>query len=151
MYRKSTEYPELLLRMSKIAREELVHFEQVLAILKKRNIAYRLLSESRYAKTLRTLMRNSEEGRLVDTLIIGAFIEARSCERFSAIASHLDEELQRFYQGLLASERRHFSIYLKFATEYSSEPILPHIERFRVLEKELIESKDTEFRFHSGV
>lgn len=34
MYRKSTEYPDLLLRMSKIAREELVHFEQVLAILK---------------------------------------------------------------------------------------------------------------------
>ncbi|MBK2123983.1 tRNA-(ms[2]io[6]A)-hydroxylase [Fangia hongkongensis] len=151
MYRKSTEYPDLLLRMSKIAREELVHFEQVLAILKKRNIRYRLLSESRYARTLRTLMRTSEEGRLVDTLIIGAFIEARSCERFSVIAPHLDEELQKFYQGLLASERRHFSIYLQFATEYSSEPIMPHIERFRVLEQELIESEDNEFRFHSGV
>lgn len=96
-------------------------------------------------------MRTSEEGRLVDTLIIGAFIEARSCERFSVIAPHLDEELQKFYQGLLASERRHFSIYLQFATEYSSEPIMPHIERFRVLEQELIESEDNEFRFHSGV
>lgn len=151
MYRKSTEYPELLLRMSKIAREELVHFEQVLSILKKRNIDYRLLAESRYVKELKKHMRTSEEGRLVDTLILGAFIEARSCERFGAIAPFLDEELQRFYLGLLASEQRHFTIYLKFAQKFASGDIRSHVKRFALVEKELIASSDTEFRFHSGI
>ncbi|MDA0910398.1 MAG: tRNA-(ms[2]io[6]A)-hydroxylase [Proteobacteria bacterium] len=151
MYRKSTEYPELLLRMSKIAREELVHFEQVLGILKKRNIEYRLLSESRYVKELKKHVRTSEEGRLVDTLIIGAFIEARSCERFGAIAPFLDEELEKFYLGLLASEQRHFTIYLKFAQQFATDDIEHHIKRFATVEKQLIESPDTEFRFHSGV
>ncbi|WP_119343315.1 tRNA-(ms[2]io[6]A)-hydroxylase [Facilibium subflavum] len=151
MYKKATEYPDLLLRMSKIAREELVHFEQVLTILKKRNIAYRLLSESRYAKALRQHMRTCEQGRLVDTLIIGAFIEARSCERFGAIAPFLDDELCKFYQGLLASEKRHFTLYLDFARKYSSQDIAIHIARFAEVEQDLIESPDKQFRFHSGI
>ncbi|WP_116963938.1 tRNA-(ms[2]io[6]A)-hydroxylase [Fastidiosibacter lacustris] len=150
MYRKSTEHPDLLLRMSKIAREELVHFEQVLNILKKRKIEYRLLSESRYVRTLKTQVRTSEEGRLVDTLIVGAFIEARSCERFGAIAPFLDNELQKFYLGLLASEQRHFTIYLNFAHGYASDDINKHIKRFAQIEKELIEAPDDNFRFHSG-
>ena len=96
-------------------------------------------------------MRTSEEGRLVDTLIIGAFIEARSCERFGAIAPFLDEELQKFYLGLLASEQRHFTIYLKFAQQFATDDIKHHIKRFAAVEKQLIESPDTEFRFHSGI
>lgn len=151
MYQKSSEHPELLLKMSQIAREELVHFEQVLRILKKRYIRYRLLSESRYAKGLRSLIRTSQNGRLVDILIVGAFIEARSCERFKQIAPHLDSELSKFYQGLLASEKRHFTVYLNFAKQYAEEDVDPHIARFAALEKSLIQSKDTEFRFHSGV
>ena len=151
MYRKSTEYPDLLLRMSRIAREELVHFEQVLSILKNRNIAYRLLSESRYVKTLKQHVRTSAEGHLVDSLIVGAFVEARSCERFGAIAPFLDEELKKFYLGLLASEQRHFTIYLNFAHQFSTENIAKHIMRFAAVERELITSKDEEFRFHSGI
>jgi len=44
-----TERRELLLKMSKLAREELRHFEQVLSIMKQRNIEYSHLSASRYA------------------------------------------------------------------------------------------------------
>jgi len=44
----------------------------------------------------------------VDTLVVGAFIEARSCERFEALVPHLDEDLGKFYFGLLKSEARHF-------------------------------------------
>lgn len=142
---------ELIMRMSKIAREELVHFEQVLAIMKRRNIAFHNLSASRYAQGLRAHVRTSKSGNLVDTLIVGAFIEARSCERFQCIAPHLDDELKRFYEGLLASERRHFAVYLKFAKDYSDEELAPHIKRFAEVERKLIESQDPEFRFHSGV
>lgn len=141
---------DLLNKMSKLAREELMHFEQVIKIMKKRNIEYVSVSAARYAGGMRETARSSGEGKLIDTLIIGAFIEARSCERFSKVAPHLDEELQKFYLGLLASESRHFKDYLKLAQKYAGEPIDERIAHFAQIEKSLIESPDTEFRFHSG-
>ena len=98
----------LLQKMSRLAREELRHFEQVTKIMKKRGIAYQPISASRYAAGLRDLARSKDPGRLVDTLIIGALIEARSCERFAALAPYLDDELAAFYGSLLKSEARHF-------------------------------------------
>jgi tRNA 2-(methylsulfanyl)-N6-isopentenyladenosine37 hydroxylase len=141
---------DLLNKMSRLAREELRHFEQVLAIMEKRGVSYRQISSARYANGLRALARSSDPGRLVDVLIIGALIEARSCERFARIAPHLDDELAEFYQSLLKSESRHYRDYLNLAREYADGPIDDRIALFRDKEHELIESEDTEFRFHSG-
>ncbi|MDB4837615.1 tRNA-(ms[2]io[6]A)-hydroxylase [Marinomonas sp.] len=140
----------LLHKMSRLAREELLHFEQVHKIMRKRDVAYEHLSASRYADGLRKHIRTHEPARLVDTMIIGAFVEARSCERFAALAPHLDEELSKFYISLLKSEARHFEDYLELAKEYSDEPIDDRIEFFRELEHKLITEPDTEFRMHSG-
>lgn len=142
---------DLVNKMSRLAREELVHMEQVLRILKKRNIALVSVSASRYASSLRELVRAQEPYRLTDTLVIGAFIECRSCERFAALAPHLDEELGTFYGGLLKSESRHFQDYLKLAYTYGERAdVDAAVERVRTLEAELISSPDREFRFHSG-
>ena len=110
--------PDLQNKMSRLAREELRHFEQVLAIVRRREIQLRNVGSSRYAAGLRELVRNHEPYRLTDTLVIGAFIEARSCERFAMLVPHLDEELGKFYHGLLKSEARHFQDYLKLAYQY---------------------------------
>lgn len=142
---------DLVTRMSKIAREELVHFEQVMRILKRRDIEYKAISASRYASQLIKTARTDKEGRFIDALIIGTYIEARSCERFAKIAPFLDSELQKFYNGLLESEKRHFTIYLSFAEKYSSKDIGSDIKRIGEIEKELILSPDNEFRFHSGI
>lgn len=150
LYRYPNHY-SLLMRMSKIAREELRHFEQVLKIMQQRGIEYCHLSPARYAQGLHACMRPQEPARLVDTLIIGAFIEARSCERFAKIAPHLDETLRAFYQGLLASEARHYQVYIDLAEALSDEPIDASIARIRARERELIEQPDEQFRFHSGV
>ena len=65
---------------------------------------------------------------------------------------HLDDELAKFYFGLLKSEARHFQNYLKLAYQYGDERDVDEaIERVRAVERELIESPDSEFRFHSGV
>ena len=140
----------LLHKMSRLAREELLHFEQVHKIMRNRDVAYEHLSASRYADGLRKHIRTHEPARLVDTMIIGAFVEARSCERFAALAPHLDEELSKFYISLLKSEARHFEDYLELAKEYANEPIEARIEFFRELEHKLIIEPDTEFRMHSG-
>jgi len=141
---------ELLNKMSRLAREELRHFEQVLKFIKKRGLKYGQLSASRYASGLREHARKAEPDKLVDILIIGAFIEARSCERFAKLAPHLDEELKDFYQSLLKSEARHYQDYLKLASKYAGESIDDRVQFFREKEAELILEPDTEFRFHSG-
>lgn len=151
MYRYVDNF-ELLNKMSRLAREELRHFEQVLAIMQKRRIPYSSVSASRYAAELRKPVRTSEPGKLVDTLIVGAIIEARSCERFACLAPHLDEELQKFYESLLKSEARHFQDYLTLAKKAAGgQSIDERVRFFLELERELVESPDAEFRFHSGV
>ncbi len=141
---------ELQVLLSQLIREEMLHYEQVLEIMQARGIAYRPVSAARYAEGLRRHLRQGEPGRLVDVLIVGAFVEARSCERFAALAPHLDEELARFYTFLLRSEARHFEYYLDLAAKYSDGPIAERVAFFREAERGLIEAPDTEFRFHSG-
>lgn len=142
---------DLLNKMSRLAREELRHFEQVIAIMKRRGISYPHISASRYAAGLREQVRGAEPGRLVDTLICGAIIEARSCERFAKVAPHLDDELQKFYLSLLKSEARHFRDYLTLARKIAGEDIESRIRQLLEVEKSLIEGADQDFRFHSGV
>ena len=142
---------ELMNKMSKLAREEMRHFEQVIGIMKRRNIAYQHVSASRYAAGLRDLARTDDPGKLIDVLIVGAFIEARSCERFARLAPYLDSELEQFYTSLLKSEGRHYQDYLGLAKKASKDESLDdRIAMFAEVEKQLVEQPDTEFRFHSG-
>ena len=150
-------YPEKALlahRMSRLAREELRHFEQVRKILAERDIDFEHVSASRYAGTLRRAVREKEPERLLDMLLVGALIEARSCERFAVLAPHLPSDLEKFYGGLLASEARHFEHYLNFALQECAVDEQAFAERLRELkelEASLISSPDSQFRFHSGV
>jgi tRNA 2-(methylsulfanyl)-N6-isopentenyladenosine37 hydroxylase len=142
---------EFLGGLSRLAREELRHFEQVIKLMRARGIAYRRIDAARYAQGLRELVRTHEPARLVDTLIAGAFIEARSCERFARLAPHLDAELAHFYRSLLRSESRHFRDYLAAARKAADgADIGPRIDLFAERERQLIEAEDTQFRFHSG-
>ena len=142
---------ELLNKMSRLAREEMRHFEQVIALMKRRRVTYTHVSASRYAAGLRELARRDDPGKLIDVLVIGAFIEARSCERFARLAPYLDDELAEFYTSLLKSEGRHYQDYLGLAKKVTGGVCIDRrIELFAEREQQLIEAPDTEFRFHSG-
>lgn len=141
---------DLLNKMSRLAREELRHFEQVLAIIDKRGIEYCHLTPSRYAAGLRKEVRTEDPGRLVDVMLVGAIIEARSCERFAALVPFLDDELADFYGSLLKSEARHYRDYLALAVRANKGPVDARLADFIAIEKQLILEPDTEFRFHSG-
>lgn len=149
-------YPDraaLAQRMSKLAREELRHFEQVRSIMDEMDIPFERLSASRYAGRLRDAARQSEPYKLLDMLLIGALIEARSCERFAMIAPKLPEKLGKFYTGLLASEARHFEHYIAFARSecgVSDAEIDARLAELKEIEAALIADPDPEFRFHSG-
>lgn len=151
MFRYGDRHPKLQEPLSRLAREELRHFEQVTRLLKRRGITMRPLSSARYAAGLHSHARPHEPERLCDLLLIGAFIEARSCERFAAVANALDAELADFYRSLAAAESRHFTLYLELARSYTTTGLAPRIAELAEAERVLIESPDPEFRFHSGV
>ncbi len=150
-------YPDrsaLAQRMSRLAREELRHFEQVRSIMDELNIPFERLSASRYAGGLRDAARTQEPQKLLDLLLIGALIEARSCERFAKIAPRLPEKLGKFYGGLLASEARHFEHYIAFAKSecgVDDAEIERRLTELKAIEAALITNPDPDFRFHSGV
>jgi len=148
-------HTDLQVKLAQLVREEMLHYEQVIGIMRERGQVWEAVSASRYAQGLRKHIRTHEPAALVDVLIVGAFVEARSCERFAALAPFVDDELAKFYRYLLKSESRHFEDYLTLARTLvpDSERIAidDRIALFREVERELIESSDTEIRFHGGV
>jgi len=146
------EKPELIAVMSPLAREELLHFEKVISLLNSRGIEYGPLPPSLYGQHLhRHVTKMHGFSRLSDQLIIGAIIEARSCERFNALVPLLsDPVLAKFYAGLVKAEARHFEDYLRLANHYGGD-IAPRIKMFLDVENALISTNDTAFRFHSGI
>lgn len=134
-----------------LIKEELHHFWQVREVMMARNIPYVKITASRYAKGLLRAIRTHEPAMLVDKLICGAYIEARSCERFAALAPYLDDQLQKFYLSLLRSEARHYQDYLVLAQRISPDDLASRIRYLGEVEAELIQSADPEFRFHSGI
>lgn len=152
MAKSGSPYSQNLIdKMVLLIKEELHHFYQVLEIMQNRNIDYHPVSASRYAKGLLSHVKTYEPDTLVDKLIIGAYIEARSCERFAKLAPHLDEELEKFYTSLLRSEARHYQDYLQLAEQIAGKDISERVQYFGKIEAELIQSLDTDFKFHSGV
>jgi tRNA-(ms[2]io[6]A)-hydroxylase len=151
MFQYGDRHPELQDALSRLAREELRHFEQVTKLLRQRGIEHRSLSAARYAAGLRRHVRKREPEQLTDLLVIGAFIEARSCERFRALIPVLPGDLSEFYRGLAAAEARHFQLYLGLAHRYAGDDLPERLKLFAEAEGELINRTDTYFRFHSGV
>ena len=142
---------DLQRKLAQLIREEMLHYEQVLGIMNDRGQEWTYLSAGRYAKGMLKHKRTHEPAAMVDVLIIGAFIEARSCERFAALAEVInDQRLAKYYRYLLKSESRHFEDYLALAQSLSDDNIDERVAFFKEVEADLISSPDTELRFHSG-
>jgi tRNA-(ms[2]io[6]A)-hydroxylase len=148
-------YPEdadLAQRLSRLAREELRHFEQVQGQLGALGVPHRRLSPSRYAEALRKATRRNEPERRLDLMLTGALIEARSHERFMGLIPRLGSPLAEFYDSLAAAEARHVGLYLRLAARggQAASVIEQRLGELATLEADLATSPDTEFRFHSG-
>ncbi|HEX6636952.1 MAG TPA: tRNA-(ms[2]io[6]A)-hydroxylase [Steroidobacteraceae bacterium] len=147
-------YPEdrtLAVALSRLAREELKHFEQVERLMKKLGVPYLRMKPGRYAGELRKLVRTHEPKRKLDLMIVHALIEARSCERFRLLAEHLPEQVRELYAQLERSEARHFEMYLEFAArEFDEAEIAQRLEIISTREAELATLPDDDLRFHSG-
>jgi tRNA-(ms[2]io[6]A)-hydroxylase len=147
-------YPDdrpLSIALSRLAREELKHFEQVERLMKQLDVPHRRLKPGRYAAELRKQVRSHEPKRKLDLMIVHALIEARSCERFRLLSKHPPEPVRALYQQLERSEARLFDIYLEFAgREFEADEIATRLDLIATREAELATAADGELRFHSG-
>ena len=137
--------------LSPLAREELLHFEQVLRIMNKLGFKYKNLKSGKYAKTLYDSCSSKEPERLKDTFIVCSLIEARSCERFHALIPHLPPMLKNFYSKLYEAEARHCDLYLDLYTTIYNEDWSQRLAHISAIESDFINKKDNLFRFHSGL
>lgn len=114
----------LVRALTALAQEELEHFDQVVQFLARRGLPLGTPPVDDYAAELRKATRALPQTDLppaVDRLLVGALIEARSCERFKILLEHLpssvDDELRHFYRDLFEAEARHYSTYVDLAIE----------------------------------
>lgn len=142
---------KMVRELTKIAREELEHFEQVNQWLEDRNIPMRPLTPPPYGAGLKAQIRPKEPDRFLDSLLVSGLIEARSHERLGLLATHCPEpKLAKFYHGLMASEARHFGTYWVLAdTYFDREIVMQRLDELAMIESELLVNLHPEPRIHS--
>ena len=142
---------ELCREMTQIVNEELEHFHMVIELLERRGIRFRRLRPSQYGNKLHALVRKTEPERAVDRLLVAGLIEARSCERFQALARHVDDpELAEFYRSLFESEARHHTTYTRLANHFAPEEVVNRrLEELYDAEAAIMAQREPWARMHS--
>jgi len=138
--------------LAELAREELEHFQQILAVLDTRGIRYQTIKPSPYGLALHGLVRRDEPDRLLDLLTISALIEARSCERFQILAEGVgDPVLADLYRSLLTSEARHHGLYFELAARLVDRTMAEaRLVELAEAEAEIVERPCGWVRLHAG-
>lgn len=148
---RHAERADICQRLSRIVREEMRHFEQVLGLIDSRGHQFRPLSPSRYAKSLHSFARSLAGDSDSDLFVVAAIIEARSCERFKCLLEVLEPQVAGLYARLCDSEARHFHSYLQMAEAVADQhDISTRTSSLLVEESRLVTEEDAQFRFHSG-
>ncbi len=109
--------PGMVRSLAKLAQEEQQHFLAVLVELARRGAALPPDHGDPYAQQLVRLVRPGAP-RLLDRLLVGALIEARSCERLHMLGAALPPgPLRDLYVRLAQSEAGHERLFVELAEE----------------------------------
>ena len=145
------QYPELVLEMIAIVKEEWEHFEQVYAIILQQNIQLTKDTGDTYAQQLSKNIRKSEDVKLLDLLLVDAIIEARSCERFSILSKcmSIPSYLREFYSTLLASEAGHYLTFVDLAKKfYPDEIVKSRLQQLAAIEAKIVQQLHNQPTIH---
>ena len=137
---------KLVLALSALAREEIEHFARVVTILAERGVTLGPPAVDEYAAELRRATSAAERDPvlplLVDRLLVGALIEARSCERFQLLAAVTEDEVLRaLWNELLASEARHYRTFVDLAVQAAGgerERVVARLDRLAIVEGAIV-------------
>lgn len=147
------EHEELVSKMSDLAQEEMGHFKMVHRLIVDRGYTLGKERKDSYVNELVKFIRVKGKGReesLADKLLFAAMIEARSCERFKVLSENIDDpELADFYFKLMASEARHYTMFIKLAKELCPKvDIDQRWQDFLEFEAQVIEHYGKEEKVH---
>jgi tRNA-(ms[2]io[6]A)-hydroxylase len=144
---------ELVRALTDLAREEIDHFQRVLGLVVARGAMLGAPPVDAYAADLRKAVaalprEGAEKPALVDRLLVGALIEARSCERFKLLADATavrpeQAELHALWAELLAAEARHYRTFVDLAVRVAGgdrAAVLARLESVARVEGELVAS-----------
>lgn len=127
--------------LNAIAIEELQHFQLVLELLKRRGIEFGQAHPSAWIGGLMSALRKGTRQQVIDHLICCSLIEGRSCEKFQILGRALcgvDDELSRFYAGLVESEGNHYATYILMARAIDDAETDRRLDFFLDLDAELM-------------
>lgn len=149
---------DLVTAMSKLAREELLHFERLLIILKDRNIVFRRFPPSDYAAKLIKFIRAPRNyaknllPQIVDELLIAGIIESRSTERFHQLMNApIDAGVRELFAELAEVEARHGSVYIELAETFTKKDrVAKRVAELIEFEASILENPDEPIRLHAG-
>ena len=120
----NSEKEELVTEMTRIALEEMEHFQMVHNVIKEKGLVLGRERKDNYVNDLAKFAKKdgSRNDALVERLLFAAMIEARSCERFRVLSQNIkDPTLATFYHDLMVSEAGHYTTFLKFARQYTEK------------------------------
>jgi tRNA-(ms[2]io[6]A)-hydroxylase len=121
LIQRYNEKEKLVNELAPVVTEEWGHFRLVLAELQKRGLKLGRQRRDNYVNALFEFCQKggSEEGRLLDQLLMMAMIEARSCERFKRLSEGLnDDYIKKFYRRFMESEAGHYTLFIDLAETY---------------------------------
>lgn len=144
---------ELVLAMSRVAREEMLHFERLQAVLLERGVGFRRQVPAEYPRRLASLARSWVPAKLFDDLLLAGLIEARSTERFARLAGSgaIDPGLRSLFAELADVESRHAGLYADLAAAVDPRADVPsRAADLASREAEILETPDAPLRLHAG-
>ena len=127
-------------RLIELAREELVHFQQVYEVMEQRGLRLAPDEKDPYVNALLALCRSGREQRFLDRLLVSSVVETRGAERFRLLHQALtDPELSAFYRELWACEAKHGHQFAELAAEYFPEDeVAARLQELTVQEAEIV-------------
>ncbi len=144
--------PGVARELTALAREELKHFDQVRRRLEKRGKPLPTVPVDRYAKRLAMAPLRGLAGStaLMDKLVLCAFIEARSCERFRLLArAPIEPDLREFYAELAGAEGRHHELFLELAVDDAGQEVVAvRVGEVTEIESRIVRDLPLEARIH---
>lgn len=151
-------HPGLARDMLALAHEEMQHFRQVLDRIEARGGSLTKPRPDTYVRELRewSFHHRGGLGALGDLLLLSAFVEARSAERFRLLAERLGKEtapdlldLAAFYLRLADAESRHWERFRDLAeTADREDAVARRLNEMAAAEAAIVSRRPLEPRMH---
>lgn len=150
MMKYFSDSPKVLCQLSKLAREELRHYELVTSYIVSNQYECLRIKPMGYMRSLFSLVEKNTRYTLRDRLLVASIIEARAHERFNCLIPELNGSLQQFYTKLAESEKRHRDLYYSLCVNlYGKAIIAKRLNELLIQEAKLLNEERERFGFFS--